>query len=198
MRQLFTAPNQLTLLRLVFVPFILMKILDGGYVWALALLVAAGISDVLDGTLARGLHQQTMLGQYLDPIADKLLLSSLFLVLSFVREIPWRYTVLVFSRDICILITATLLFAIVGLRDFRPSIFGKANTVAQVGTVFFVLLHAVNGAFWIAAARRIGLYATFAFTLISGIHYVFLVGQRLRRLDAKDIKDVKLGESSTG
>jgi cardiolipin synthase (CMP-forming) len=194
-RQLFTAPNQLTLLRLVFVPFILMKILDGDYGWALVLLVAAGISDVLDGLLARGLHQQTTLGQYLDPIADKLLLSSLFLVLSFVREIPWRYTVLVFSRDICILVTATLLFAIVGLRDFRPSIFGKVNTVAQVGTVFFVLLHAaVNGTPWIAAARRLGLYATFAFTLISGIHYVFLVGQRLRRLD---VKNAKLEESSS-
>jgi len=187
-RQLFTAPNQLTLLRLVFVPFILINILDGKYAWALGLLIAAGVSDMLDGTLARGLNQQTMLGQYLDPIADKLLLSSLFLVLSFVQQIPWRYTVLVFSRDVCILVTAALLYAIVGFRDFQPSIFGKANTAAQIGTVFFVLLHALNGAFWIAVARRIGLYATFAFTLISGLHYTFLVGQRLRRLDAKNPK----------
>ncbi len=194
-RQLLTAPNQLTLLRLVFVPFILMKILDGGYAWALALLVAAGISDMLDGTLARSLHQQTTLGQYLDPIADKLLLSSLFLVLSFVKQIPWRYTVLVFSRDVCILVTAAVLYTVVGLRDFQPSVFGKANTVAQIGTVFFVLLHAVNGALWIAVARRIGLYSTFALTLISGIHYVFLLGPRLRRLD---IKGAKLGERSLG
>jgi cardiolipin synthase len=194
-RQLLTAPNQLTLLRLVFVPFILISILDGSYGWALGLLIAAGISDTLDGTLARTLQQQSTLGQYLDPIADKLLLSSLFLVLSFVRQIPWRYTVMVFSRDVCILVTAALLYAIVGLRDFRPSVFGKANTVAQIGTVFFVLLFQVHGALSIAIARRIGLYATFAFTLISGIHYAFLVGQRLRNLDAKD---TKVGERSLG
>jgi cardiolipin synthase len=184
-RQLLTAPNQLTLLRLIFVPFIVIAILDRNYGLALALLLAAGISDVLDGLLARRLHQQTTLGQYLDPIADKLLLSSLFLVLSFVGQIPWRYTVLVFSRDICILVTAAVLYAIMGLRDFRPSVFGKANTVAQVATLFFVLLLTVNADTWVAVARRIGLYSTFAFTLLSGIHYVFLVGARLRRLDRR-------------
>ncbi len=182
-RQLLTAPNQLTLLRLTFVPFIIINIFDGNFPWALVLLVAAGISDALDGQLARRLHQQTTLGQYLDPIADKLLLSSLFLVLSFVRQIPWRYTVLVFSRDLSILAIAAVLYVTVGFRDFRPSIFGKANTVAQIATVFFVLLYNLNDSIWIAAARRIGLYCTFAFTLISGIHYVFVIGQRLRNVD---------------
>ncbi len=182
-RQLLTAPNQLTLLRLIFVPFIIINIFDGNFPWALVLLVAAGISDALDGQLARRLHQQTTLGQYLDPIADKLLLSSLFLVLSFVRQIPWRYTVLVFSRDLSILAIAAVLYVTVGFRDFRPSIFGKANTVAQIATVFFVLLYNLNDSIWIAAARRIGLYCTFAFTLISGIHYVFVIGQRLRNVD---------------
>ncbi|MGE0405395.1 MAG: CDP-alcohol phosphatidyltransferase family protein [Candidatus Korobacteraceae bacterium] len=196
-RQLLTAPNQLTLLRLLFVPFILIKILDGSYGWALGLLVAAGLSDVLDGQLARRLHQQTMLGQYLDPIADKLLLSSLFLVLSFVEQIPWTYTVLVFSRDICILLTAALLYMIVGLRDFRPSIFGKANTVAQVSTVFFVLLHAIDASAWIAFFRRAGLYATFVFTLLSGVHYVFLVEQRLRSLDSKGDSKIRKTSSSS-
>ncbi len=182
-RQLLTAPNQLTLLRLIFVPFIIINIFDGNFPWALVLLVAAGISDALDGELARRLHQQTTLGQYLDPIADKLLLSSLFLVLSFVHQIPWRYTVLVFSRDLSILAIAAVLYVTVGFRDFRPSIFGKANTVAQIATVFFVLLYNLNDSIWIAAARRIGLYCTFAFTLTSGIHYVFVIGQRLRNVD---------------
>ena len=179
-RQLLTAPNQLTLLRFIFIPFIIINIVDNNYRWALILLVAAGISDGLDGRLARALHQQTRLGQYLDPIADKLLLSTLFLVLSIVHRIPWKYTVLVFSRDLCILVTCAVIYATTSIRDFRPSIFGKVNTGAQVMTIFFVLLFQVNSTAWIYYARKLGLYATFAFTLVSGIHYVFLIGARLR------------------
>ncbi len=182
-RQLWFAPNQLTLARLIFVPFIVINIVYQHWTWALALLVAAGLSDGLDGFLARALNQQTRLGQYLDPIADKMLLSSLFLVLSIVGKIPWRYTILVFSRDLCILMISGVLYVSIGLRDFRPSIFGKINTGAQVATVFFVLLYAVNDAAWIFVTRRVGLYATFAFTLISGLHYIFLTGQRLRAHD---------------
>ncbi len=104
---------------------------------------AAALSDALDGLLARALHQQTLLGQYLDPLADKMLLSSLFLVLSFVKKIPWKYTVVVFSRDIGIVATAVVLYATVGFRDFRPSIFGKINTACQIAAVFFVVLSQV-------------------------------------------------------
>ena len=138
--QIFTAPNQLTLLRMVFVPFIVIELVEGRYFWALVLFVIAGFSDGLDGLLARKLHQQTLLGQYLDPIADKLLLSTMFLVLSILHKIPWKFTVLVFSRDISILAASAVLFAIAGLRDFRPSIFGKANTFSQIAAVFFVML----------------------------------------------------------
>src|SRR6202163_1602852 len=101
--QILTAPNQLTLLRMIFVPFIVIELVEGRYFWALVLFVIAGFSDGLDGLLARKLHQQTLLGQYLDPIADKLLLSTLFLVLSILHRIPWKFTVLVFSRDLTIL-----------------------------------------------------------------------------------------------
>jgi cardiolipin synthase len=179
LRQLLTAPNQLTLLRLIFIPFIVINIVDNNYRWALFLLVIAGISDALDGLLARKLHQQTRLGQYLDPIADKLLLSTLFLVLSIIHVIPWKYTVLVFSRDLCILLTAAVLYATTTIRDFRPSIFGKINTGAQVVTIFFVLLFQVNSTPWIFYCRKVGLISTFVFTLVSGIHYVFLIGHRL-------------------
>src|SRR6201997_4250347 len=120
--QLLTAPNQLTLLRMVFLPFIVNSFLDQHYTTALVLFVLAGLSDGLDGLLARSLKQQTTLGQYLDPIADKLLLSTMFLVLSILRKIPWKYTVLVFSRDVSILSASVVLYAIAGLRDFRPSI----------------------------------------------------------------------------
>ncbi len=178
--QLLTAPNQLTLLRMVFLPFIIIKLVEGRYSWALALFVLAGLSDGLDGLLARTLRQQTVLGQYLDPIADKLLLSTVFLVLSILHKIPWKFTVLVFSRDMSILCASAVLYAIAGLRDFRPSIFGKANTFAQVAAVFFVLLLEVDRTRWVSIARLTFLRATFAFTIISGLHYVLTVGQRLR------------------
>ena len=178
--QLLTAPNQLTLLRMAFLPFIIIKLVEGRYSWALALFVLAGLSDGLDGLLARTLRQQTVLGEYLDPIADKLLLSTVFLVLSILHKIPWKFTVLVFSRDISILSASAVLYAIAGLRDFRPSIFGKANTFAQVAAVFFVLLLEVDRTRWVSIARLTFLRATFAFTILSGLHYVLTVGQRLR------------------
>jgi cardiolipin synthase (CMP-forming) len=178
--QLLTAPNQLTLLRMVFLPFIIINLVEGHYSWALTLFVLAGLSDGLDGLLARTLRQQTVLGQYLDPIADKLLLSTVFLVLSILHKIPWKFTVLVFSRDISILSASAVLYAIAGLRDFRPSIFGKANTFAQVAAVFFVLLLEADRTRWVSIARLTFLRATFAFTILSGLHYVLTVGQRLR------------------
>jgi cardiolipin synthase len=178
--QLLTAPNQLTLLRMLFLPFIVNSFLDQHYTTALVLFVLAGLSDGLDGLLARRLHQQTTLGQYLDPIADKLLLSTLFLVLSALHKIPWKYTVMVFSRDMAILATSAVLYTIAGLRNFSPSIFGKANTCAQIGAIFFVMLLQIYPAQWVWMARTVLLWATFAFTGISWVHYALLVQTRLR------------------
>ena len=143
--------------------------------------MAAALSDALDGLLARTLHQQTLLGQYLDPLADKMLLSSLFLVLSFVKKIPWKYTVVVFSRDMGIVATAIVLYATVGFRDFRPSIFGKINTACQIAAIFFVVLSQVTPTWGVPLAVKIFLYATFTFTTISGVHYVLITGHRLRK-----------------
>ena len=181
--QILTAPNQLTLVRMAFLPFVVIKLVEGHYRGALILFLFAGLSDGLDGLLARTLHQQTRLGQYLDPIAVKMLLSTVFLVLSIVHQIPWKFTVVVFSRDICILAVSAVLYTIAGLRDFRPSIFGKANTFAQVAAVIFVMLHQVDSAKWIAAARIGFLRATFFLTIISAVHYVYLVGKRMHSLD---------------
>ena len=179
-RQLRSAPNQLTLLRLIFIPFVVISIVEDRYGWALTLFVLAGLSDALDGLLARLLKQKTALGQYLDPIADKLLLSTLFLVLAFEHRIPWYVTVLVFSRDIGILIVSALLYATNTLRDLRPSVWGKANTVVQVGAVLVVLMEAVWPQGWLETARNAGLRLTFALTLFSWVHYTVTVGQRLR------------------
>jgi cardiolipin synthase (CMP-forming) len=181
--EFWTTPNQLTLMRLFFIPFIDICIVERRYHAALVLVVIAGLSDGLDGLAARLLHQKTKLGEYLDPIADKLLLSSLFLVMSFNRMIPWRYTVMVFSRDLSILIISALLYT-VGLRDFRPGIFGKINTACQIAAVFFALLVKVYRVEWVWMTRDVLLYGVFAFTLASAVHYVVLTGQRLRKLQA--------------
>jgi cardiolipin synthase len=183
--QILTAPNQLTLVRMAFLPFVVIKLVEGHYKGALILFLFAGLSDGLDGLLARRLHQQTRLGQYLDPIADKMLLSTTFLVLSIVHQIPWKYTVVVFSRDICILVVSAVLYTIAGLRDFRPSIFGKANTFAQVAAVVFVMLRQVDPAKWVAVLRKDFLAATFVLTILSAVHYLYLVAQRLHALDER-------------
>jgi len=188
LRQILTAPNQLTLLRMIFLPFIVINVVKADYKWALGLFVLAGLSDGLDGLLARTLHQQTLLGQYLDPIADKLLMSTMFLVLSIEKQIAWKYTIVVFSRDVSILIISGVLFMIAGLRDFRPSIFGKANTCAQIGAVFFVLLLHVLTIRAVQIASIVFLRATFFFTIISAVHYALLVQQRLHEHGAPATK----------
>ena len=180
LRQLLTAPNQLTMLRMIFLPFIVNSLVKHDFKWALGLFLLAGVSDGLDGLLARTLHQQTILGQYLDPIADKLLMSTMFLILSIERMIPWKFTVMVFSRDVSILLISGVLFMIAGLRDFRPSIFGKANTFAQVGAVFFVMLLLVKPIVLVQTLAKIFLRATFFFTIISAVHYAIVVQHRLQ------------------
>ncbi len=139
LRQFAAAPNMLTMLRLFALPFLVIMILDGHWTVAFSLMMVAGITDAFDGLLARLLHQHTRLGQYLDPIADKLLLSTLFMTLTHAGLIPRYVTVLVFSRDLGILLISTLLFVTNTLKDFRPTLFGKANTFVQIVAVVGVM-----------------------------------------------------------
>lgn len=183
--QLRSAPNQLTLLRLATVPFIVIAVLDSHWGWALALFLLAGISDGLDGLLARALQQRTMLGAYLDPIADKLLLSTLFLELAFVRKIPWSVTVLVLGRDVIILVVCAALYTAANFREFKPSIIGKLNTFSQVATVFVVLLRQVWNTNLTTAAVKLGIRSTVVLTVISGLHYTLRLGWQLRAGDKK-------------
>lgn len=183
--QLRSFPNLLTLLRLSFIPFVVSSIVDGHYGIALILFVLAGVSDGLDGLLARSLSQRTKLGEYLDPIADKLLLSTLFVVLSATHRIPWRVTAVVFGRDIIILVVCTLVYATTPLRDFSPTIFGKANTLAQIVTVGATILREVTGWQWVIVLKRVGIWTVFGLTIISALHYVFLLGVRLRAVTEK-------------
>ena len=180
MGQLASAPNLLTLLRLIFVPFAVIAVLGGHYGWALTIFIVAGISDGLDGLLARLMKQATTLGQYLDPVADKLLLSSMFLVLSSVGEIKWKVTILVFSRDTIIMIICTLLYATGVMKTFRPSWLGKANTGAQILTVLLVLLAKVRPDHWVLLLRHWGINFTIGLTILSGVHYVLRLAWDLR------------------
>ena len=177
--QFRAAPNLLTLARLFIIPFLVISILYAHWRLAFGLFMLAGISDGLDGLLARWLHQHTTLGLYLDPIADKLLLSTLFLVLTHIHEIPRYVTILVFSRDFGILLIATLLFVTHTLRDFRPSFFGKCNTCVQIvavvglvaGHVFTIPhLHAVV----LVMLRSIAVLAP-----LSAAQYAWIVIQRM-------------------
>lgn len=180
LRDLTNTPNLLTLLRMIFIPFIAMAVLEGEFRWALGLFVIAGISDGLDGLLARRWNQKTVLGQYLDPIADKMLLSTIFLVLAMSGKVPWKFTIMVFSRDIGILIVSAVLYMTTPLRDFKPSFFGKANTLMQIIAVLLVMLDETTPAWNLALARNYSLWCVFGLTLLSWLHYTLLVEQRLR------------------
>ncbi len=185
LRQLGSAPNLLTLMRLIFVPFVVVAIQQQNYTWALAIFVVAGITDGLDGLLARVLQQKTTVGQYLDPIADKLLLSTMFLMLSIAHIIRWPFTILVFSRDIIILIVCTLLYATGTIKVFRPSLFGKANTAVQIVSVLLALIYQINGSYWARLGKRWSLWATVALTTISGVHYLLRLAVDLRAASTK-------------
>ena len=147
-------PNLLTMGRVCLAPFLVAAVLERKFCVEFVLFVVAGVTDGLDGTLARMLEQRTVLGQYLDPVADKVLLSTLFLVLTHMNLIPIRVTALVFGRDLGILVVAAILYAAVGRRDFKPSIFGKINTVAQVTPWRRFCSQQVDGATWVAGSAR--------------------------------------------
>jgi len=173
-----TVPNMLTLSRICLAPFLVMAILENRFLLGFGLFVVAGLTDALDGTLARILHQRSMLGQYLDPVADKLLLSTLFLVLTWKGMIPARVTVLVFGRDLGILVVAAILYAAAGRREFNPSYLGKVNTLVQICTVATVLLYPLHSMPWLATLRTVMLSGTILLTVLSGVHYAWLAVHR--------------------
>jgi cardiolipin synthase (CMP-forming) len=184
LKELRAAPNLLTFLRLCLIPFLVIAILESHYRTALYLFFIAGFSDGLDGLAARMLNQETQIGQYLDPVTDKLLLSTLFLVLMHQGLVPRRVTVLVFSRDLGILIVATLLYMSLGMRDFRPSIYGKASTFSQILALLAVLFCEVSTRVPLLMLRTVALDATALLTIISALHYAWRTARRLAIAEA--------------
>ncbi len=166
--------NQITLLRLIFAPIFAILVVNHDGRAALTVLVAAALSDAADGFVARRFHQQTPLGVALDPIADKVLMTTAFLVLAFRGILPWWLAIVVISRDAGILLTAGAISVVAGYRPFNPSLLGKASTVAQVATVFVSLAHRVG----LPMASHLLVHSlidlTAALAAASGLHYLYL------------------------
>ena len=173
------APNLLTLLRIFLAPFLVIAVMERRFALAFALFLIAACTDAMDGLLARWLRQRTMLGQYLDPVADKLLLSSLFLVFTRMGILEPRVAILVFGRDIGMLLTAVILYATTDLRDFHPSLLGKANSFSQVVAIGVVLLSLIYQQPWVTTARVAMLDAVIFLTVTSGFHYAWVASQRI-------------------
>jgi cardiolipin synthase len=184
--RIITLPNLLTIFRMVLTPVFVSMLFYQKFVWALVIFVVAGITDGLDGLLARRFDQQSQLGRILDPVADKLMLVASFVVLSmpsvFPRPlprhlpIPFWVTITVISRDVFILIGAAAINMVTGFRGFRPSWPGKVSTVVQIVAIAAVILAAevrVGAGYYLPTVYA----AVFALTLLSGIHYVFFVSR---------------------
>jgi cardiolipin synthase len=177
--RIWTVPNQITLLRLGFLPIFLILISYEEYGWALVVLVVAGLSDGIDGLLARKLNQRSSLGAYLDPIADKLLLSSSFVILAFKKEIAWWLTIIVLSRDVLILVVAVVIILIWGYRPFPPSLLGKLTTFFQIVLVFTVVLGAAYPYPLLGSIKQVLIYLVAALATVSAFQYSVNIARHL-------------------
>ena len=169
-------PNLFTLARLVLTPFIVLAILDGHYGRAIILCFAAGFSDVIDGFLARRLGESTPAGAYFDPVADKILLSAIYIALGVAGAIPWWMVALVFARDILILAMAGYGLMFTSVRRFPPSVWGKISTFFQIAAAL-VVMGARDG---IPTPVDLALWLMVAGTVWSGLHYIWQGMQVLR------------------
>lgn len=181
---MLTVANQLTMIRMVMIPLLVTLILSNHSGWAFVVFILAGVSDALDGILARRLRQSSRLGAFLDPTADKLLMTACFVVLSIpdhpksipdfeiANHLPVYLTIVTISRDVFIVMIALLIHLSSGIRSFPPTSLGKVTTATQLLTVGVVLLaNAINQPLPILVA---GLgWITMAMTVSSGLHYIY-------------------------
>ncbi len=166
-------PNFITLLRLGAIPVFLILLVDERYTEALIVFSLAGISDSLDGLLARWLDARTTLGAFIDPLADKLLLVSSFVILAFLGDIPRWLAVLVIMRDVIILIGYSVLFFVTGHAiEVRPTLIGKTSTFFQLLTVSMALVALHNAAWQIPLLRDTSEILAGATVTISGLQYL--------------------------
>jgi cardiolipin synthase len=171
-----TPANQLTLLRMLLIPAFVILVVYGELGWALAVFATAGITDGLDGLIARWSGQKTSLGAWLDPMADKLLLVTTFVVLTvpglnLANRLPIWLTVLIISRDVVIVLTVAIVNLAVGPRTFRPSLFGKIATGTYIVTAVVAMLFNYLG--YRSVFVDVCVYASLVITLVSSLHYIW-------------------------
>ncbi|MDX8404279.1 MAG: CDP-alcohol phosphatidyltransferase family protein [Mariprofundaceae bacterium] len=171
MRNILNIPNILTLARIVLTPVIAYAILSGEAAMALVLMVAAGITDMLDGAIARYFDQRTTVGAYLDPLADKLMLISTFVALFYIGQVPLFLFLAVVFRDALIVLGAMAYEMATHRLKMEPSMISKVTTFMQIVCVVTLLLHMAYPlvALWIQTT----VWITFTVTCISGLHYMF-------------------------
>jgi cardiolipin synthase (CMP-forming) len=174
---ILTYANQLTILRMAFVPCFVLLLIYGHPKSATVLFLLAGVTDGLDGLLARKLKQKTVLGSFLDPMADKLLLTAAFVSLSIpslplILHIPTWLTILTISRDFLIALSVLIIHLQTHHSHFPPSLLGKGTTAVQLLTVGVCMLANFESG-WAAAIFPVVIYTTLAFTLASGLHYSY-------------------------
>jgi cardiolipin synthase len=170
-----TPANQLTLLRIVLIPAFVILVIYGHFGWALIVFAVAGLTDALDGFFARRSAQQSSLGAWLDPMADKLLALSTFIVLTapglgLTNRLPIWLTVLIITRDVVIVVTVAIVNLAIGRRTFRPSVFGKIATAIYMMTAVVAMFFNYRG--YHSAIVDLFVYASLAITLISSLHYI--------------------------
>lgn len=163
-------PNILTVARILMTPLFVILLMKNLFGHALVLFTLAAVSDGLDGFIARYFNQRTVMGAYLDPIADKFLLSAAFITLAILTVIPAWLTVIVISRDILIM-AGIAIFTINNIKvKIKPSIVSKFTTAVQLGTVFIVLLGFQFET--VVVAEQPALWTTAGLTIFSGLHYI--------------------------
>ena len=162
-------PNLFTLLRVILTPFVSAAILQQNYRLAIVLIFLAGISDVIDGLLARRLKETTRVGSYFDPIADKILLVVVYISLGLARAMPWWMVALVFARDLLILAMAAYGLLFTSIRKFPPSVWGKISTFFQISAALMVMTERAG----LPAPVDLALWLMVAATAWSGFHYAW-------------------------
>jgi len=169
-------PNLLTLTRVLLIPVFVILILNKSFGWAIITFGIAGITDGIDGLIARLTHQRTELGAYFDPIADKLLLTSAFIILAISDSVPAWLTVIVITRDMVILIGILVMFLTNYRPKIKPSILSKLTTVFQILTILVVLIDAHYAMIRLipAIVPAIAIFVTAVFTVLSGFHYIYV------------------------
>src|SRR5215510_1726158 len=178
MSSALTIANFLTVLRLILIPVFVTALYYQQFRWALAVFLVAAVTDGLDGLVARIFNQKTQLGAILDPMADKLLLVTAFVILSLPRftltgPIPFWLTAVAISRDAIIVLGAAVINMTTGFSRFRPSIPGKLNTLVQiVMIVYFLVANAFDAFGLLAEYLPVVYYATLAMAIFSGLHYI--------------------------